>query len=347
MLRLSVGRLLLRATLAAVLLAFGISSLAMADGATGFTASFPGRLVPTYASRTTRHLKPILDPTTDASTHAPAATVAPSATIQVSYHNFPAKDKAAFQAAVDEWQTQIVSTKVIHINASWTPLGATSGILGEAGPTSFYLGTDNFMYQAALAEARCSCNLRRGAEIQAEFNSQFPFWYTGTDGNVPTNRWDLETVVLHELGHGLGFMSSFDVVGKKGFWGFDQGSHTYPLRFDVLEYTTKTGDTTLTSFASGTTALRSQLVDGGVFIGGDNVTAALGGRAKLYSPHPWQEGSSNSHFDERTYAAGTANALMTPVLDNGEAIHDPGPAMLALFRDIGWSTTDVPPPPTS
>ena len=347
MLRLSLGRLLFAAPLAAVLLAVGIPSLALAHSATGFTGSFPGTLVPTYASHTAQHLKPILAANDRANVNVPGAAVTPSATIQVSYHNFPAKDKAAFQAAVDEWQTQIVSTKVIHINASWTPLGSTSGILGEAGPTSFYLGTDNFLYPAALAEARCSCNLKRGAEIQAEFNSQFPYWYTGTDGNVPTSRWDLETVVLHELGHGLGFMSSFDVVGKKGFWGFSQGNNNYPLRFDVLEYTTKTGDTTMTSFASGTTALRNQLVDGGVFVGGDNVTAVLGQRAKLYSPHLWQEGSSNSHFDEKTYPAGTLNALMTPVLDNGEAIHDPGPAVLALFRDIGWTTTETPPPLTN
>jgi len=346
MTRPTAGRVLLGAALAAFLLAVGIPSLAMARNGTGFSGPFPGTLVPTYAAHTSRHLQPILAPSHRASANLRRDVVPPTATIDVTYHNFSAKAKAAFQAAVDVWQTQIVSTKAIHINASWTGLGSTSGILGEAGPTSFYLGADNFLYPAALAEARCSCNLKHGSEIQAEFNSQFPFWYTGTDGNVPTDRWDLETVVLHELGHGLGFMSSFDIVGKKGYWGFGQGSANRPLRFDVLEYTTKTGDTTMTSFGSGTTALRNQLVDGGVYIGGDNVTAALGGRARLYSPNPWQEGSSNSHFDERTYAAGTVNALMTPVLNNGEAIHAPGPAMLAVFRDIGWTTAGTPPPPS-
>ena len=346
MTRRSAGRVLLGAVLAALLLAVGmIPSFAMARNGTGFSGPFPGTLVRTYAAHTSRQLQPIPAPTQRTSASAPRDTVPPTATIDVTYHNFSARAKAAFQAAVNVWQTQIVSTKVIHINASWTGLGSTSGILGEAGPTSFYLGADNFMYPAALAEARCSCNLKHGAEIQAEFNSEFPFWYTGTDGNVPTNRWDLETVVLHELGHGLGFMSSFDIVGNKGYWGYGQGSANHPLRFDVLEYTTKTGDTTMTSFGSGTTALRNQLIDGGVYIGGDNVTAALGGRARLYAPKPWQEGSSNSHFDERTYPAGTVNALMTPVLNNGEAIHVPGAAVLAVFRDIGWTTAETPPPP--
>jgi hypothetical protein len=80
--------------------------------------------------------------------------------------------------------------------------------------------------------------------------------------------------------------------------------------------------------------------DGSVWFGGANVTAANGGsRARLYAPSPWEQGSSNSHFDENTYPTGTVNALMTPFLDNGESIHEPGPLTLALFRDIGWTTT--------
>jgi len=335
--RLNICRALLGALLAAALLIVGIPSLTLAHGTGGFTRAFAGTLVPTYARPTDQHFQPIQAPASRANART-GRDVTPTATIVVTYHNFPANAKAAFQAAVDVWQTAIVSSKVIHINASWTALGTTSGILGEAGPTTFFLGDDNFIYPAALAEARCSCNLKRGAEIQAEFNSQFPFWYTGTDGNVPTSRWDLETVVLHELGHGLGFLSSFDVVGAKGFWGFSQGGSTYALRFDDLEYTTRAGTTKLDSYANGAKALRNQLVDGGVFLGGDNVTAALGGRARLFAPNPWQVGSSNSHFDESTYSAGTVNALMTPVLNNGESIHAPGPAMLAVFRDIGWTT---------
>ena len=342
---LNAGRLLLGALVAVALLTVGIPSLALAHGSTlSFTREFPGTLVPTYARRTTQHFAAVQAPTRTSQAGVGARDVTPTATIQVTYHGFSSSAKAAFQAAVDEWQTQIVSSVAIHIDASWSALGATSGILGEAGPTAFFLGTDNFMYPAALAEARCSCNLKKGADIQAEFNSQFPFWYTGTNGVVPTSRWDLETVVLHELGHGLGFLSSFDVSGRKGYWGFGQNGSNYALRFDDLEYTTSTGTTKMTSFTNGSKALRKQLVDGSVFLGGDNVMAALGERAKLYDPAPWEEGSSNSHFDETKYPPGSENALMTPVLNNGEEIHAPGPAMLAVFRDIGWTTAGTPPP---
>ena len=174
------------------------------------------------------------------------------------------------------------------------------------------------------------------SEIQASFNSGFSDWYKGTDGNVPNDKWDLESVVLHELGHGLGFYSSFTVQSdNKGY-----RHTTQKLRFDANEWDSATGGNPMTSYPSGSTTLRIQLTDGTVYLGGTHVEAVLGKRARLFAPSPWEQGSSNSHLDEATYKPGTVNALMTPVLFNGESIHDPGPATKAIFEDIGWTISD-------
>jgi len=98
--------------------------------------------------------------------------------------------------------------------------------------------------------------------------------------------------------------------------------------------------TNTTTFPNGSTTLAAQLTDGSVFFGGPNAVAAYGGRAPLYSPATWSPGSSNSHLDDGTFGPGTQNALMTHSLSNGETIHDPGPLTLAIFRDIGWTTSD-------
>ncbi len=85
------------------------------------------------------------------------------------------------------------------------------------------------------------CNAESGYEIDASFNSAFANWYLGTDGNVPSNKWDFYSVVLHELGHGLGFLSSFDVSGSYGYWGLWDGSRYAPTPFDYYEMTAASG----------------------------------------------------------------------------------------------------------
>jgi hypothetical protein len=332
------GRAIAVGTLTAVLVGAIIPSTILAGGPSPTGRSFPGALVPVYAGHTMQTYEPIGASLQRSASAASLDVLTPSATIKVTYHGFSAKAQAAFQAAVNVWAAAISSSQVIHIDASWTGLGATSGVLGQAGATNFYADVDGFVYPAALEEARCGCNANTGPEITAQFNSQFSGWYYGTDGNVPGTRWDLFTVVLHELGHGLGFMGSFDVVDTRGFWGFSDGTTNYPLRFDADEWSAATAGSHLISYRNGGTGLKSQLTDGTVFFGGPNLVAALGKRAKLYAPSQWVPGSSNSHLDERAFPPGTKNALMTPVLNNGEAIHTPGAVTLAIFEDIGWTT---------
>jgi hypothetical protein len=262
-----------------------------------------------------------------------------TADIQVTYTGFSPAARAAFEAAVQSWESRLVSTRPIHVQAQWGPLGA--GIRGSAGPNALYLLSDGKVYTAALAEALCDCEGSTPIEIRASFNSSFGAWYLGTDGEVPADRYDLRTVVLHELAHGLGFLASFGVTGARGGWGLVAGGTVYPMRYDLNVWSAATGGTKLTStsmFPNPSTALKAQLTDNGVFFGGPQVTALLGRRAKLYAPSPWSPGSSVSHFDEAAFPPGGVNSLMTPFLSNGESIGDPGPLTLGLFRDIGWTT---------
>ena len=43
------------------------------------------------------------------------------------------------------------------------------------------------------------------------------------------------------------------------------------------------------------------------------------------------------HVDEFSYQRGSLNALMTPTVNNGEAVHWLGPIILGMFRDMGWT----------
>ena len=314
--------------------------------------SVPGRSLEVRA----RHTSAVTEPRRLTATSPNARTVGPqsaTADIQVTYTNFPASAQAAFEAAATVWESQLVSGQVIHVNANWAPLG--SNVLGSAGPTFIYLLGDGLLYPVALAEARCACNLT-STEINANFNSTFASWYFGIDGNPGSSQYDFYSVVMHELGHGLGFLGSFGVSGSNGQWGYTVNGTKYPMAYDTFEYSAATGGNQLINtgvYANPSADLKTQLTDGSVYFGGPNAVATNGGRAKLYAPSTWSGGSSNAHLDESAFPADNSTALMTPYLSNGEVHHEAGALTLAIMRDIGWETdggpspTPSPSPPTS
>src|SRR3954447_2955506 len=274
------GRAVALAGATGLLVSATLPAAALANSPAPPIASTRGHLVPVYAGHSLDTYRPIRAPQPALRAATTNNTLAQTSTITVTYHGFSAKAQAAFQAAVNVWQSIVVSDKVIHVNASWTDLGSASGILGQAGANNLFLENDGLWYPGPLEESRCHCNADTGAEITAEFNSAFPYWYKGTDGNVPGNSWDLETVVLHELGHGLGFFSTFQVASGTGSYGI----LGHPTRFDVNQWDAATGGSKLVSYPSGSSTLKTHLTNNSVYMGGGHLTTLLGGRAKLYAP---------------------------------------------------------------
>ncbi|MGZ4713479.1 MAG: hypothetical protein ACXVJZ_14915 [Acidimicrobiia bacterium] len=245
--------------------------------------------------------------------------------------------RAAFQAAVGIWRTQLTSSVPIAIDASFAPLA--SGVLGSAGPhtsvrtAGTVLPLVNHWYPIALANSILGYDADPAdPDIEAQFSSAFPDWYFGTDGHPGVGQADFETVVLHELGHGLGFGGTMRVLGGLGSWGAGTG---YPAVYD--HFTTSNG-TRLLNFTNYSAALASALQTTSVRFAGPNATTANGGVAPpLYAPNPWQQASSYAHLDEAAYPAGNPDSLMTPAIGPGESIHAPGPVALGLLKDLGWS----------
>jgi hypothetical protein len=255
------------------------------------------------------------------------------ATLTVTYTGFTPQAQAAFQYAVNIWSSQISSTVPIHIDAEFAPLG--SNVLGSAGPW-LVRGIPglaaNTWYPVGLANKLTGVDQLPGnSDIDASFSSTFS-WYYGTDGQAPPGTYDFVSVVLHELGHGLGFIGAMSYSGGTGTAGFSG----FPIIYD--RFTENGAGQALLSFASPSTALGSQLTSNNLFFDGPRTRLANdGNRARIYAPASWQGGSSYSHLDEATYPAGNPNSLCTPQLASREAIHDPGPITRGMFEDIGWT----------
>ncbi len=283
-------------------------------------------------------------------------SAAQTATIQVNYINKATTwdtapgAQAAFQYAVDIWSTLISSSVPIVINANWDPLSTIYGnpyILGSAGSTTISVNNASFpyastWYPAALANALAGSDLNGAtAEITARFNSERTDWYFGTDLNTPFLKYNFATVVLHEIGHGLGFFGSMRYDSGVGSWGYTPtgSSVVYPMIYD--RFTENGYGQSMLTFGNPSTALGTQLTSNYLFFDGVNTRQANGGAtAPIYAPSSWQSGSSYSHLGD-SYN-NTENALMTYSLTNGETNYNPGPVALGIFKDMGWDVSPLP-----
>jgi hypothetical protein len=133
----------------------------------------------------------------------------------------------AFQHAADIWAATLTSNVPIRIGASFVPLSCTdnSAVLGSAGANDIYSDFANAprpktWYPSALASKLAGTDLATAGEphIIARFNSRLglfpdcmpgPGFYLGLDNNAGS-AIDLVTVLLHEMGHGLGFQTWTD-----------------------------------------------------------------------------------------------------------------------------------------
>ncbi len=262
----------------------------------------------------------------------------------VTYDGFTLEAKNAFQKAVDIWESIIVSPIDIHVTARWAPLG--SGVLGSATAGTFYANFDgaqqlNTWYPVALAEKMAARDLNEVGDIDifAQFNSNNSSWYYGLDGTTPVGQYDLVTVVLHELGHGLGFLDSYDVQNDLGTLGL--ASTVLPVIYD-LSLQNGVGQNLFVSFPSESVALKNQLTGNDLFYNSPTVVTANGGfPAKVWAPVNFSGGSSIAHLDEFTFAGGTANALMTPQIGTGESNFNVGTIVTGMFADMGWEFTYI------
>lgn len=259
----------------------------------------------------------------------------------------------AFDHAAQALAAELHSTVPITVDVCYTDQGDPF-LLGSAGPDSYLTNSgNNTAYPIALVEAVLGQNLKTGGayDIDATFNRSFANWYFGTDGNPGDGSWDFETVALHELTHGMGFVSSFTADGDEtgggrcplyaGCWGAYPADAT-PFVFDRYMVDAGSGGATLFRYGDGTGGLYSALTSGSVYWDGTNGTYAGGGaRPRLFAPSPWEPGSSASHLDESTYTTGTANALMTPIVNSGEVIHAPGQITDGMLADLGWTSDHV------
>lgn len=219
------------------------------------------------------------------------------------FQNFTPSEKAAIEYAVNLWRRILTSAVTINIDfykdanvpASTLAQGYPGDVRSNFGSTDPRYQT-NTLYPLALANKLkgsaltspvndIGINVSAGALVGNEF-------YLGTDGNCPSTKYDLVTIIFHEIGHGLGIISSVNDFGSQIEYKYN-GS---PLIYDKLLIGNANGSTPnvlLTSLTSPSTALTNFVQSDNIFFNGAAATTANANvKPKIYAPTTYSSGTS-------------------------------------------------------
>ncbi|MFY9825884.1 MAG: hypothetical protein WAM82_31225 [Thermoanaerobaculia bacterium] len=256
-----------------------------------------------------------------------------------------------FMAAAAYWSNRLVSTVPITVTAQMIPLTCTptSALLGSAGPTDFWSDfvhapRNATWFPSALANALALSDLDNATpEISARFNTSLDnvptclsgiHWYYGIGGPAPANTIPYYQTVLHEIAHGLGFLTIVDLTTG----GLAQGQTGPPMDDDFELFLENHSTGKKWPQMTNAERLASSLDTGDLHWTGPSVVAAssvlTGGRhpsghVRMYAPSTLEPGSSVSHWDTVV----TPDELLEPFAT-------PSPLDLLtthLLNDIGWS----------
>lgn len=255
----------------------------------------------------------------------------------------------AFLFAANIWGQAIDSTVPIIVSAQFQLLSCD--ILAGAGPTEVFADEPprapcpgllpNTWYTVAEAEKRVGyeLNLPGAPDIDIIFNdleSQAcpQIWDYGF---IQEGGLNFVSTALHEIAHGLGFISLVDLTTGQMFLNM-QDIYT----INIVDATQGKTWQNLTDAERAASAINT----GNVYWNGATVTAESplildhgagtfdGTHVLLYAPNPLELGSSISHWDTSTFP----NQLMEPFITPTDplAVTPPQDLTLSLMRDIGW-----------
>lgn len=249
------------------------------------------------------------------------------------------------------WGQRIGSTQTIVVEAQMAakPCTSTAATLASGGPKTFFIqnSAPNVLLPAALADALTDSNNNNRNDIVLTVSSTVGStpsclngrtFYLGFDHANGTNV-DLLSVLLHELGHGLGFLSLTDIAGTSPvagkFTAFEQ--FAYSERLGRFWPAMSDAERASASVDTGRLVYNGPAVN--VNLTGYTSSTGLsspGAHLRLYAPATYDDGSSVSHWDPVAFP----NLLMEPnITANPQGLTD---LTGCVLQDMGWPAARCP-----
>jgi len=263
-------------------------------------------------------------------------------------NNFPPVAQASVQRALNTWSAALDSPVAVEVWLVWDvvlPPGLTAMCIPNPVDNFANAPINNCWYPGSLADKLAGADTKPGEPDMTVFFGQAN-WHTGT-GNPPPHEFDLESIALHELGHGFGFVSTFLAdnnwpnTGDYGDQALIALANTavagtgQPLGFVLPNlnnqpsvYGLHIQDVTgaqLTSPASFPNPPSQAL---GAALTGYNLFFDMN-HYSIYAPNPFLPFTSIDHLTD-------PNSLMRPGIDPGIRVRAIDAPVLEILHSLGW-----------
>jgi hypothetical protein len=244
-----------------------------------------------------------------------------------------ATQKSDINSAIDEWDRVIENApaRQIKMHVFWSSFDGT--ILGGSS-SALFSGTSNGEQTIFTGSERAWRENNSSATtwdtyIRYDTDAGGLAWNFGSDAPA-ANTIDFRSVITHEIGHSLGWMSSYSTTTDKfGLGGY--GLATYD-KFLV----DSAGNKPLND-GTGTPGDFNQL-DNPVYFDGAAATNLYGGLVPIYAPDPYEQGSSLSHLDTGTFP----DAVMSHLIAVGNERRTLSNLEISMMDDMGWQVIPEP-----
>ncbi len=198
------------------------------------------------------------------------------------------------------------------------------GTLASAG--SDLISNDDGFYPTVVQNKILTGVDSNGAA--ADGTIDWNFGYGWGYNAVSSSQYDFQSTAMHELLHTYGFISVVDSAGN----------NTIPNWTTFDSFIVNKNGTSVFNGDTFNTTYNPNLTGGdtGLYFGGANAVAAYGGPVPLYTPSPWESGSSMSHLDDDTFT-GSMEKLMNAASDTGLGVRTLSAAEIGIMKDLGYT----------
>ncbi len=242
--------------------------------------------------------------------------------------------RRAMEAAAAAWSRVIQGTVTIKVNAVMeasekSESGNTT--LASAGPANFFLSNNKAFPSALMWQLQGRRNSGEEVDIEVKVNPDIN-WEYATNGVSARDKVSFVYTMIHEVGHGLGYVDSFDPETGK------LGNDPVPFIYDT--FVNRRSDTTRLVMNRPADEIKDDLKSGELFFNGPAANDASqrsirpGPMIKLYAPNPYEPGSSVAHVDYDTYSD-FRTGLMVP-RDFGGGTDKIDILTLGIMKDLGY-----------